>query len=92
MWVDPERQAKRRLDGELVLRIVTVQAGRTTMRLEAEFWNAADDVCRREGISMDELIRRAQERLPRASRTSAVRVYLMGYFRTGRPEWDDAGG
>ena len=88
MWVDPEYQAKRRLHGELVLRTVTAQAGRTTMRLEAEFWNAADDVCRREGISMDELIKRAQERLLRASRTSrtsAVRVYLMSYFRDRVP-------
>ena len=30
---------------------------------------------------MGELIERAEKRLRYASRTSAVRVYLMGYFR-----------
>ena len=51
------------------------------MRLELEFWKAMDDVCRREGISTDELVTRAQVGLRRAGRTRAVRVYLMNYFR-----------
>lgn len=76
-----EHQDERRLRGEMVLRTITVPGGRTTMRLELEFWKAMDDVCQREGISTDELVRRAQGSLRRAGRTRAVRVYLMSYFR-----------
>lgn len=51
------------------------------MRLEPEFWDALDDVCRREEVSVDDLIERAEKRTRHVSRTSAVRVYLLGYFR-----------
>ena len=81
MKISPEHQDERPLQGEMVLRTITVPGGRTTMRLELEFWNAVDDVCQREGISTDELVRRAQGNLRRAGRTRAVRVYLMSYFR-----------
>ena len=86
MDIAPEHQKERCLNGKRALRSFTTQGSRTTMRLELEFWNAMDDVCQREGISKDELIERAEKRLRHASRTSAVRVYLMGYFRSSVSE------
>ena len=81
MDIAPEHQKERCLNGKRALRSLTTQGSRTTTRLELEFWNAMDDACQREGISKDELIERAEKRLRHASRTSAVRVYIVNYFR-----------
>lgn len=74
------QQVPRAADG-LISRGVVVQGNRTTMRLEPEFWNALEEVCRREGIGVSELIERAEGRIYRGSRTSAVRAYIVSYFR-----------
>lgn len=51
------------------------------MRLEPELWDALEEVCRREGISVSEIVERAQEGTRAGTRTSAVRTYLVNYFR-----------
>ena len=51
------------------------------MRLEPELWNALEEICGREGIDVSELVKRAEEQSHRGSRTSAVRVYIVNYFR-----------
>ena len=51
------------------------------MRLEPELWSALEDICGREGIDVNELVKRAEEQSHRGSRTSAVRVYIVSYLR-----------
>lgn len=80
MVAEPEHEKKRLPSSGRVIRTFTIQGIRTTIRLEAEFWDATDDVCRREGISVGELIEQAERRTRQASRTSAVRVYLLSYY------------
>lgn len=58
------------------------------MRLEPELWDALDEVCRREGASVSEIVERARQGARTGTRTSAVRTYLVNYFRD-RPH--DAG-
>jgi predicted DNA-binding ribbon-helix-helix protein len=55
---------------------------RTSMRLEPEAWDALRDVCQREHISAEELVARAVCAHPTGGRTSAVRVFLLMYYRT----------
>jgi predicted DNA-binding ribbon-helix-helix protein len=55
---------------------------RTSMRLEPEAWDALRDICRREQISTEELVTRAVRAHPSGGRTSAVRVFLLGYYRS----------
>ena len=55
------------------------------MRLEPEFWDALEDVCRREKIGVTELLKRVEERARYGSRTSALRAYLVSYFRSRVP-------
>lgn len=62
----------------LAIRTVITASGRTTMRLEPEFWDALGEICRRERLTLSELVRRID--LP-GSRTSAVRIYALLYFR-----------
>jgi predicted DNA-binding ribbon-helix-helix protein len=60
---------------------ITVEGGRTSMRLEPEFWEAIAELCRCEDIDIGEMVRRAVLAQPTGGRTSAVRVFVLGYFR-----------
>ncbi|MCC7428978.1 MAG: ribbon-helix-helix domain-containing protein [Alphaproteobacteria bacterium] len=70
----------------LVNRNVIAARGRTSMRLEPELWEALAEACAREGISASQLCRRAEAAMPGAPRTSAIRVFLIGYYRAAADE------
>jgi predicted DNA-binding ribbon-helix-helix protein len=44
-------------------------------------WDAIDEICRRERLSIHQLCTRIAERRGERSLTSEVRVYVIGYFR-----------
>lgn len=71
----------------LVNRNVVAERGRTSIRLEPELWDALHEICRREQIGLGELIRRIERTAGDAGgRTSAVRVYVLTYFREASTE------
>lgn len=70
----------------LVSRTIAAPRGRTSMRLEPEFWDALDEICRRENITPGVLIRLIEQRRDHGSRTSAVRVFILLYFRAAATE------
>ena len=53
------------------------------MRLEPELWDALSEICRRERVRMGELVRRVEARGHAGGRTSAVRVFILEYYRQG---------
>jgi predicted DNA-binding ribbon-helix-helix protein len=65
----------------LVNRNVTALRGRTSMRLEPELWEALEEICRREQQTLGDMVKRVEQRGHPGGRTSAVRVYVLGYFR-----------
>ena len=70
----------------LVNRNVVAERGRTSMRLEPELWDGLYEICQREGIGVGELIRQIESRGHAGGRTSAVRVYILEYFRAAATE------
>jgi predicted DNA-binding ribbon-helix-helix protein len=66
----------------LVNRNITAGAGRTSMRLEPEVWDALREICLREGLELRELIKVVEQTASPGGRTSAVRVYVLQYFRS----------
>lgn len=71
----------------LVNRNVVAERGRTSIRLEPELWDALQEICRREQVGLGELVRRIEQAGGSAGgRTSAVRVYVMSYFREAATE------
>ncbi len=70
----------------LVNRNIVAGRGRTSMRLEPELWDALLEICRRESIDPGQLVRRVEEQGHAGGRTSAVRVYLLTYFRVAATE------
>jgi predicted DNA-binding ribbon-helix-helix protein len=59
---------------------------RTSIRLEPGLWALLDEVCRRERCSRGEIIRCAELQSTSGGRTSALRVYLLRYFREAATE------
>jgi predicted DNA-binding ribbon-helix-helix protein len=56
------------------------------MRLEPEVWEALREICLREGIELRDLIRNAEQNAGEGGRTSAVRVFILQYFRSAATE------
>jgi predicted DNA-binding ribbon-helix-helix protein len=68
-------------ESRLVNRNVNAARGRTSMRLEPEFWDALHDICRREQIDVGTMIQQIEAQGAAGGRTSAVRVFIVRYFR-----------
>lgn len=60
---------------------LTLGSWRTSVSLEEQVWDGLVDVCRREEISLDELCAAVEKRRVNSSRSSALRVFVMTYFR-----------
>jgi predicted DNA-binding ribbon-helix-helix protein len=65
----------------LINRNVTASRGRTSMRLEPELWEALEEICQRESVTLADLVKRIEHAGHPGGRTSAVRVHVLGYFR-----------
>ena len=65
----------------LLTRNITIKSCRTSMRMEPEFWDALREIGRREGLPSSELADRAMLAHSGGGKTSAVRVFVLTYFR-----------
>jgi predicted DNA-binding ribbon-helix-helix protein len=75
----------------LVNRNVVAERGRTSMRLEPELWDALGEICEREGQDMSALVRQVEAAGHAGGRTSAIRVFILNYFRAAATEHGHAG-
>ena len=73
-------------DSRLINRNVVARRGRTSMRLEPELWQALMEIGEREGKDVSSLVRKAEGDENPGGRTSAVRVFVMDYFRAAATE------
>jgi len=79
--------------GRLRKRSVTIAGHRTSLSLEAAFWDALKEIATARGLSLNRLIeeidRERQERTAADAApnlSSAVRVFVLGWMRgSGRP-------
>lgn len=70
----------------LINRNVTVNGHRTSMRLEPAMWDALEDICRREKLTIHEACSLVDARRSQSSLTAAMRVFILGYFRAAVTE------
>jgi len=69
-------------NSSLVARNIRVSGRRTSVRLEPSMWEALQEVAAREGKPINELVTQIDERRAESTLTAAIRVYLLGYYRT----------
>jgi len=65
----------------LINKNVMVGGKRTSMRLEPEMWDALNDICRYENLKTSKICTLVNQRRSGASLTSAMRVFIISYFR-----------
>src|ERR1700760_4431918 len=73
--------AERPAASTLVNRNITVVGRRTSVRLEPAMWDALEEICLREGKSMNQLATEICRGRSESSLTAAIRVFLIQYFR-----------
>lgn len=70
-----------RIQSRLQSRNVTVDGHRTSLRLEQDVWDALEEICKREGMTLHELCTHIDSRRAGSSRTAAVRAFVLRYYR-----------
>jgi len=70
----------------LVSRNVTIKGHRTSLRMESETWDALAEICEREEKSIHQLCTHVEERRKVSNRTSAVRAFIITYYRAAATE------
>jgi predicted DNA-binding ribbon-helix-helix protein len=66
---------------EFLRRNVTVNGHRTSISLEASIWDGLAEICSREGLSLNQICSVVEANRGLASRTSALRTFILNYFR-----------
>jgi predicted DNA-binding ribbon-helix-helix protein len=64
-----------------VKRSFSIRGHRTSISLEAAFWDALREAAVREGITLAALVAKIDEGRGSAGLSSAVRIWILGYFR-----------
>lgn len=75
-----------------VKRSFSLQGHRTSISLEAPFWEALKDAAARENVSLAALVQRIDAERGNAGLSGAVRVWILNYFRKGAAEQSYDGG
>ncbi|NQV47876.1 MAG: ribbon-helix-helix domain-containing protein [Rhodospirillaceae bacterium] len=70
----------------LISRNVTINGRRTSLRMEAELWEALGEICDRESQSFHDVCTQIENKREKSNRTSAVRTYIIDYFRDAATE------
>lgn len=70
----------------LISRNVTVNGRRTSLRLEPEMWDALEEMAKREGVRISDLIGAIDRQHNARGLTARVRVAILGYFRAAATE------
>jgi predicted DNA-binding ribbon-helix-helix protein len=72
---------------ELVMHNISVRGRRTSIRMEPQIWDTLREICRREFCTPDDVCSYVADRKPpRGSLTSALRVFILDYFRKSSTE------
>lgn len=71
----------------LIARNVVINGHRTSIRLEPDMWSGMSELCRRENVSLHALCEViSAEKSVDASLTSAIRTFIMNYYRAAATE------
>jgi predicted DNA-binding ribbon-helix-helix protein len=83
---DPERPSRSpAISGRPAKRSFTIGGHRTSISLEAAFWDALKAAAAEEGAPVSRLIARIDAERAGCGLSSAIRVWLLARFRGGQP-------
>ena len=76
------RQTRKRDPRSAAPRAIAIGNHRTSARLEEVMWNALADIANKQGKTVPDLIAEIHRTHNKASLSSAIRVYIVEYYRT----------
>lgn len=68
----------------MLKRSLTIAGHRTSLALEPEFWQALDEMAAARGLSLANLVREIDDTHTSGNLTSAIRVAVLDFYRSGR--------
>ncbi len=74
-------QSDKPLLSSLALHNVIVNGRRTSVRLEASMWDGLQDIARRRGMSVNDLVTEIERNRGTPGLTAAIRVYIVDFYR-----------
>ena len=77
----PDRKARRHPYSPVLKRSIRLAGNKTSISLENQFWNCLREIARSENIAVDMLIERIDIDRTRHNLSSAVRLFVLDYFR-----------
>jgi len=66
---------------EYVRKNVTIHGHRTSMSLETAIWAGLEEICEREEVTFNQICSLIDRSRETTSRTSAVRTFIVNYYR-----------
>jgi predicted DNA-binding ribbon-helix-helix protein len=80
----PRARKRSRYQSTLRIGNVVVQAHRTSVRLEPVMWDALRQIAEEQEMNVNHLVTKIKRSAGRSSLTSAIRVYIMEFYRSAR--------
>lgn len=74
-------QSDETIDARLAVRNIVIAGRRTSVRLEADMWQALCDIARRHDASVNDICTLISKRRGGSSLTAALRAFALRYFR-----------
>ncbi|MBM3488564.1 MAG: ribbon-helix-helix domain-containing protein [Alphaproteobacteria bacterium] len=74
------------MPSRVISRNVRVSGHRTSVRLESEIWEAIEEICRRENLTIRALFFDVDGKRGEMGLTAALRVFVLDYFRAAATE------
>lgn len=74
-------EARAGMNSRLQSRNVSINGHRTSLRLERDVWDALEEICEREKMTVHETCTHVDQQRKGSSRTAAVRTFILGYYR-----------
>lgn len=76
----------RRERSPVVKRSIVIGGHKTSVSLEDLFWTSLKDIARQRSLNLSDLVAEVdQHRGERANLSSAIRLFVLNYYRTARP-------
>ena len=75
----------------LISRNIRIAGRRTSVRLEADMWEALEELCWWENLRIDDICDRVEAARRESGFTSSLRVYILSYFRNLAQTYERAG-
>jgi predicted DNA-binding ribbon-helix-helix protein len=66
----------------LVIRNIVVAGHRTSVRLEPAMWEALREIARQRATTVNDLVTEIDRSREASSLTAAIRVYIVGFYRS----------